>query len=237
MPTFLGVDGFRRGWVAAWIDHRGCHGFHYAAAITEVVGVPHDRAMIDIPIGIPNRGHRRCDREANKLLGPCVFPGIRRDIWAFETQYDANNHYRVQGETCITCQLWSIRGKIREVDLFMNPQRQVLIKETHPELVFWHLNNRSRLFPKKSRDGHEQRLAIEKNKGFTDIERWLNQRRGTGIARDDLIDACACAIAARDADHVFRYNRTNRILLVCRCRCGSDDGDDPLVGKKLPLLR
>ena len=29
---------------------------------------------------------------------------------------------------------------------------------------------------------------------------WLTQRYGTGIGRDDLIDACACAVAARDSN-------------------------------------
>jgi predicted RNase H-like nuclease len=199
MASFLGVDGFRRGWVAAWIDDRGSHGFHYARTIDEVIAVPFDRAMIDIPIGIPIGGHRGCDREANKLLGPCVFSGIRRDIWDFETQQDANDHYRAQGETCITCQLWSIRTKIREVDIFMNPLRQAHIKETHPELIFLHLNGQSRLLGKKSPIGRERRVSLLKAQGFTNIERWLGQRRGTGIGRDDLIDACACAIAARDA--------------------------------------
>ena len=31
------------------------------------------------------------------------------------------------------------------------------------------------------------------------VRQWLAQRHGTGIRRDDLIDACACAVAARDS--------------------------------------
>jgi len=35
--------------------------------------------------------------------------------------------------------------------------------------------------------------------GISRIDEWLAQRFGTGIRRDDLFDACACAIAARDS--------------------------------------
>jgi len=31
------------------------------------------------------------------------------------------------------------------------------------------------------------------------LSRYMTQRYGTGIGRDDLIDACACVIAARDS--------------------------------------
>jgi hypothetical protein len=36
-------------------------------------------------------------------------------------------------------------------------------------------------------------------RGFARLPTWLAQRYGTGIGRDDLIDACACAVAARDS--------------------------------------
>jgi predicted RNase H-like nuclease len=42
-------------------------------------------------------------------------------------------------------------------------------------------------------------MEILKEKGIGRVQRWLGQRHGTGIRRDDLIDACACALAARDS--------------------------------------
>ena len=38
-------------------------------------------------------------------------------------------------------------------------------------------------------------------RGFTKVRKWLTlqYRYRTGIGRDDLIDACACAVAARDS--------------------------------------
>ena len=44
-----------------------------------------------------------------------------------------------------------------------------------------------------------QRVEILENNGVGIISDWLGQRRRTGIGRDDLIDACACALVARDS--------------------------------------
>ena len=81
----------------------------------------------------------------------------------------------------------------------MTPSRQLIIGETHPELVFWTRNQRQGLEKKKTAVGRKERIRILKDLGFGEIERWLALRFATGIGRDDLIDACACAIAARDA--------------------------------------
>ena len=49
---YLGLDGFRGGWVAAWIDDHGHHGFDYSSSLGRLLSVPHKRAMIDMPIGL-----------------------------------------------------------------------------------------------------------------------------------------------------------------------------------------
>jgi predicted RNase H-like nuclease len=99
----------------------------------------------------------------------------------------------------VSCQLWNIRDKIREVDDFMTPDRQATIGEAHPELIFRRLGDQLRLGGKKSPLGRDQRIKLLADHGFVKISKWLTQRYGTGIGRDDLIDACACAIAARDS--------------------------------------
>jgi predicted RNase H-like nuclease len=113
----------------------------------------------------------------------------------------ANRHYwqhegRGKG---VSCQLWNIRDKIREVDEAMTPERQATIGEAHPELIFWNLAGQRRLDRKTSARGREQRIEILTKQGFARLPTWLTQRHGTGIGRDDLIDACACAVAARDS--------------------------------------
>jgi hypothetical protein len=52
---------------------------------------------------------------------------------------------------------------------------------------------------KKSAPGRDQRIRLLADRGFVRLSKWLTQRYGTGIGRDDLTDACACAVAARDS--------------------------------------
>ena len=80
---YLGMDGFRLGWVAAWIDDAGRQGFDYSAGVPRLLQIPHKRAMIDIPIGLPNEGHRNCDLKAQ--VGSSVFLGARRNLFEFES--------------------------------------------------------------------------------------------------------------------------------------------------------
>ncbi|WP_145658956.1 DUF429 domain-containing protein [Bradyrhizobium stylosanthis] len=201
MPNYLGLDGFRFGWVAAWIDARGDHGFDYSPGLTRLLAMPHARAMIDMPIGLKHSGYRECDLRARELIGPAVFLGARRDLWTFPDMAAANRHYweREGKGRGVSAQLWNIRDKMREADEIMTPTRQATIGEAHPELIFWNLAGRVRLAKKTSAQGRGQRIELLRARGFTGIERWLMLRHGTGIGRDDLIDACACAIAARDS--------------------------------------
>ena len=201
MPAYLGLDGFRFGCVAAWINERGDHGFDYSPGLPRLLAMPHARAMIDMPIGLNPAGYRACDLRARELIGPAVFLGARRDLWTFTDMAEANRSYWThEGKgRGVSAQLWNIRDKIREVDEVMTPARQATIGEAHPELVFWNLAGRVRLANKASVQGREQRVALLRDRGFTGLERWLTLRHGTGIGRDDLIDACACSLAARDS--------------------------------------
>jgi predicted RNase H-like nuclease len=198
---YLGLDGFRGGWVAAWIDDQGHQGFDYSSSLGRLLSMPHQRAMIDMPIGLKMSGHRRCDISARGLVGASVFPGARRNLWEFSDQASANQYYwRHEGPGMgVSCQLWNIRDKIREVDDFITPDRQASIGEAHPELIFRKLGHPLRLEGKKSKRGRDQRIKLLADQGFVRLSKWLTQRHGTGIGRDDLIDACACAVAARDS--------------------------------------
>ena len=201
MNTYLGLDGFRFGWVAAWIDERGDNGFDYSPGLTRLLAMSHARAMIDMPIGLKPSGYRACDLRARELVGPAVFLGARRDLWTFSDMAAANGYYWEQEGKGrgVSAQLWNIRDKIREVDAIMTPERQSTTGEAHPELIFWNLAGRVRLARKTLAEGREQRIALLAQRGFTRLPRWLTQRQGTGIGCDDLIDACACAVAARDS--------------------------------------
>jgi predicted RNase H-like nuclease len=198
---YLGLDGFRGGWVAAGIDDRGNQGFDYSSSLSRLLSLPHKRAMIDMPIGLKVAGHRTCDIRARELVGSSVFLGARRNLWEFPDQASANQYYwRHEGPGMgVSCQLWNIRDKIKEVDDFITPDLQATIGEAHPELIFRNLGDPLRLQGKKSALGRDQRIKLLADRGFVKLSKWLTLRYGTGIGRDDLIDACACAVAARDS--------------------------------------
>jgi predicted RNase H-like nuclease len=197
VATYIGIDGYRRGWVAAYIDEAGGRYLDH-----RLLAVPHTRAMIDLPVGLPDRGYRQCDVEARALVGSRVFLGARWGLWKFKRYEHANRYYWRKGDTGISMQLWCIRHKLRDVNTAMTPGRQVKLRETHPELVFWRLAGRP-LDSKKSVSGRTQRIKLLRSHGIRDIDRWLGTRKGTGIGRDDLLDACACALAARDSKNRF----------------------------------
>jgi len=197
MTTFIGIDAFPAGWVAVYLEKK-THRFHYAATTDHLLDVSYQRAMIDIPIGLPQRGYRDCDLAAKAIIGPSVFLGARWNVWGFESYEAANAHYRIVKDTCISQQLWHLRHKLKEINQTITSEIQNRLFESHPELVFWRLNRKQTLPNKKTPEGRLRRIELVEEYGISRIKEWLDQRHGTGIRRDDLIDACACAIAARD---------------------------------------
>jgi predicted RNase H-like nuclease len=86
-----------------------------------------------------------------------------------------------------------------QVDAFMRADRSRDVREVHPELVFLRLNGGKPLPPKKSEEGDALRRRLLKRHGFRKIDRWVTEvRLGSGAKRDDVLDACAVALAACD---------------------------------------
>ena len=197
MTTFVGIDGIPGGWVAVYLSDNGDQRFAYAKSAARLLADPYDRAMIDMPIGLPERGYRQCDIEARALVGPRVFLGARWGVWNFKTLGEANAHYWNQEGVGrgISMQLFCIRKKLQELNEVPVPPR---LFEAHPEMIFWRIAGRV-LASKNTAKGRAERIEILKEKGIGRVQRWLGQRHGTGIGRDDLMDACACALAARDS--------------------------------------
>ena len=196
---FLGLDGYRKGWVAVTIDDANQY-IDYPRSFSEALCIPHDRAMVDMPIGIPQTGHRSCDLQGKKLLSRAssrLFTGARRALFEFTNPVDANLWAQANNEKGVSRQLFGILPKIKEVDALMSRERQITVMETHPELVFARLNSGQPLLDnKKSQSGIDQRIELLVSSGFRDIHRWLGERPPY-VKSDDLLDACACAVAAR----------------------------------------
>jgi predicted RNase H-like nuclease len=199
MRTFVGIDGIPGGWVAVYLSSDGGQRFAYGESVARLLSDPYDRAMIDMPIGLPESGYRQCDVEARALVGPRVFLGARRGLWNFGSLNEANLHYWSNEGIGrgISMQLFCIRDKLRELNEAPVPPR---VFEAHPELIFWRIAGRV-LASKNTAEGRNERIRILEENGIERVQRWLGQRHGTGIGRDDLIDAGACALAARDSVH------------------------------------
>jgi predicted RNase H-like nuclease len=197
----VGLDGFAGGWVAVRMDG-GQRELTFLKSISELSAIRFDRASIDMPIGLPDSGLRACDLQARDLLRPHasrVFTGARRGLWDYPSHAEANRALKAQGEAGVSIQLWNLGPKILEVDALMTPRLQSRIREAHPELVFLRLNFGRPLPSKKTEEGLALRVSLLRRERFTEIKRWIDvERRGTGANADDILDACAVAIAARD---------------------------------------
>ncbi|MBR0874514.1 DUF429 domain-containing protein [Bradyrhizobium tropiciagri] len=198
----VGLDGFSKGWVTVSIDgDRRTISFH--TDIAEALARPFDRAGIDIPIGMTEDGRRDCDLLARASLRPHtsrVFTGARRWLWQeFRDPDRANAEAERRGQTKVSRQLWHLGNKIMEVDAFLRAEATRDIREVHPELVFLRLNGGKPLPRKKSEEGDALRCKLLRRAGFRELDRWLTETRiGRGAKRDDVLDACAVAIAARE---------------------------------------
>jgi predicted RNase H-like nuclease len=198
----IGLDGFSKGWVAVLLDgDRQEISFH--SDVAQALSLPFDRAGIDIPIGMTDDGERDCDSLARAKLRPHtsrVFTGARRWLWLeYGDPDDANREAQRRGQKRVSRQLWHLGKKILEVDAFVRANASLDIREVHPELVFLRLNDNKPLPSKKSEEGAFLRRRLLEQQGFCDLDAWLSGARiGTGAKRDDVLDACAVAIAARD---------------------------------------
>jgi predicted RNase H-like nuclease len=211
----MGLDGCRTGWVIVKIGDGSHPQIAFINTVSELTGVAFDRAAFDIPIGLPdiasaNAAGRICDSEARTLLKPHssrVFTGARHGLWNFPTAAEANGELKRRGQPGVSLQLWHIMRKVMEIDTFARANRDLDLRETHPELVFLRLNGGKPLDSKKIREGINHRRTLLTQHGFDRslLDHWLTKTRiGHGATGDDVLDACACAIAARDFDPGFR---------------------------------
>lgn len=199
----LGLDGYSRGWVAVLLDG-DVPEIRFCRDIADALSISFDRAAIDIPIGMTDGGERACDRLARERLWPHssrVFTGARRWLWLeFSDPDAANREAQRRGQKRVSRQLWHLGPKIMEVDAFVRANPAHDIREAHPELVFLRLNGGNPLPSKKSEEGLRLRRKLLKREGIRALDRWLTvERIGTGAKSDDVLDACAVAMAARDA--------------------------------------
>ena len=213
-----GVDGCRRGWVAAVgrVDGRGAPTVSVVSWFGELVASVERGELVavavDIPIGLPARGPRRCDVEARRRLGPrrsSVFPAPVRAALGSATWEDANARSRAVDGKGLAHQVFNLLPKIHEVDGLISPSSQARVVEAHPELCFASIAGTPLLHPKRTAAGRAARTALV----------GVAPASLPGAAADDVLDAHAVLWTARrlttgDEERLGGGERDERGLLM-----------------------
>ena len=215
MDLFCGVDGCHAGWIVVSCDSQLCfQSAELKEDIQEILDYTRGAALtlIDIPIGLKDRelpGRRTCDVEGRKILGKrafSVFTAPQREALKAETWEGEKGASNINKEICgmgLSKQTWGIMKKIASVDsvLVSNVSLQSRLRETHPEVCFWSLNNRQEMKdPKTSVQGLGERLDVlarlsqNANEFYNRIK---NQYKVKDVSSDDIVDAMAAALTAR----------------------------------------
>ena len=189
----------------------GSLGLSFHSSLSTIEFTQPARALVDMPIGLPNRGKRRCDELARELLGSrrsTIFSiPSRAAVYAGSYTECCDINFLDQG--CkVSKQAWNLIPKIRELDAFTRavPTRHEFIAEAHPELAFKALAPNSwPLAPKRSPEGLATRreiLSRALNVSVEQIALDFLSKHPKQLDQTDVYDAmslCAILVASRGA--------------------------------------
>lgn len=209
---YLGIDRTGGGWLTAENDGDAYSFEKYPSIFSvwknHVLDADRDleQILVDVPIGLRDDGEpRECDTAARKRArSSTVFPTPTHAA-VFESAYvDAKqtNLEETDGEKSLNTQTWSITPGIREVhELFDKyPDAQDLMRESHPEVCLWALNDHQTVESKKKTDeGFDERVEILAPHGEhvrDSIDDAIERFAMSGVKPDDFVDALALAITA-----------------------------------------
>ena len=194
----LGVDACPAGWVGALLaeDSLTLATANTVAELVAAAALAPTVVGIDIPIGLPDTGHRLADVAARTELPvgrkSSVFPTPARAAVAATTWQEANAANRAATGKGLSHQAFNLCGKVAEVDAWVRGGSSgVAVIEVHPEVSFTALGADT-LASKKTAAGRATREAALRAAGIAvppDL-------RGPGFGADDALDACAVAWTA-----------------------------------------
>jgi predicted RNase H-like nuclease len=197
MDTVLGVDACKTVWVGiAWSG--GNVTPYFAATIAELADMagPLAAIAVDMPIGLPDQGHRQADLLARAFIRPrqsSVFLTPVRQALGIRQHHRANVVNQEHTGQGLSIQAFSLLPKIQEVDDWL-PKAPCPVVEVHPEVSFTELTG-SPLSSKKSWAGAEQRRTALRKAGLS-LDGPLAEA-GKVAAVDDILDAAVAAWTAR----------------------------------------
>lgn len=205
-----GADGFRDGWfVVLWRRGTGVLRRRIVDGVGALVQLPERPAVlgIDMIVGLPDRaeqGGRQCDRLARQLLGQprgrSVFSPPAYDALGADTQAEASARNRATHPDGrgVSIQTFHLFPKMREVAAHVTPDRQSWIREVHPELAFYAMNDDAPVVARKhDADGRRQRTRLLVDNGFPDVDDVVERLAGGSLTADDILDAHAVCWSAQ----------------------------------------
>jgi predicted RNase H-like nuclease len=199
-----GVDAWRRGWVAVWLeDGRFAavgEDMSLAALLdteatgidAEATGIDAEVTGIDMPLGLLESGWREADRAARGLLGPrrsSVFAIPPRAVWAEPSYPAANQRCRELTGQGFSAQAWGLRAKLLEANTYRQDCGYPLY-EVHPELAFAAMAGAPLPYSKHTAAGRELRRELLTEAGVA-IPASI-----TPVPVTDVLDAAAVAWSA-----------------------------------------
>ena len=194
----VGIDGCRGGWIAV-LWRAESVAVHFWPTIDHLREVPDATVVaIDIPIGLSEKGVRRCDTLARRELpgrASTIFNAPARACLTSTQDYArANEISKARANKGLSRQSFGLLKKIREVDDYWRSS-SVPLYEVHPELSFARLNAGVPLASKKTSQGATRRRELLADVGILFEERDSLPLRIASA--DDVLDAGACAWSAR----------------------------------------
>jgi predicted RNase H-like nuclease len=201
----VGVDGCRAGWLAvAELTDRSIRARVYPSFSDLVESFPTSTVIaIDIPIGLPEKSFRTCDRDTRRALGvtrgSSVFPAPLRAVLKAKSYSEAcQTRLRIDAKK-MSLQAWGIVPKVREVDkvLLAKPELAHRIYEAHPEATFAHWAGEPQQHSKKTAAGRRERFELIESVWPGAVAQSRGELRGADYQVDDLYDAFAVLWTAR----------------------------------------
>jgi predicted RNase H-like nuclease len=196
MAVVLGADGVSRNrLVVAAVSSGSSISWHLVTGAAELLALADAcsaaAVALDVPIGLPATGQRRCDREAYSLLG------ARRSSVFMTSPRHVLEHDRYAAARAaspgLTAQAFALISRIRDVDAVLRtagPSIHDRVIECHPELSFRAMTGAD-LARKKSARGALDRIDALAAVGLTGVRDAPDE---AGL--DDALDAMACAWTA-----------------------------------------
>jgi len=193
----VGIDAYHKGWVAVTLGDGGFHSAVAASSLAELLAQVGTAGAVgvDIPIGLPESGARRCDIAARAFVGPFIGPSVFTVPPKVVLQ---TKPYEEALAKCIQLtgaglsrQAYGLASKILEAEPVATTWDVVF--EVHPEVSFRAMAGQALNVRKTSWAGMWDRLELLAHEGIQ-----IPHDLGTvgAVPPADVVDATAAAWSA-----------------------------------------